>query len=240
MGEKRRSPDEKKKRRRQRRRRKLRRRVPPLSVMPTLVTLGNLVCGFTAIHFAAKPIEATELWGWSTLTVAGALVFLGMFLDAIDEALEAHASIPELPQIEFDPLLQCQGLVGIEGIVGAVVAAEALRAQVAVEVQRVLGAHDGYARGVVGVVEELVVALYDLGQRRHVAAAGGTVEALEHLVHALAYERLDGLDVGRNLQDVAVLELARTVFEVGEPRVTVDLRHSSPSSRAGSAIPARG
>jgi CDP-diacylglycerol--serine O-phosphatidyltransferase len=55
--------------------------------MPTLVTLGNLVSGFTAIHFATKPIDSTGLWGWSSLSVAGALVFLGLFLDAIDGSI---------------------------------------------------------------------------------------------------------------------------------------------------------
>jgi CDP-diacylglycerol--serine O-phosphatidyltransferase len=70
--------------RRRRRTRRLRRHIPPISVMPTLITLGNLVAGFAAIHYAAKPIDASGPWGWSTLTVAGALVFLGMFFDAID------------------------------------------------------------------------------------------------------------------------------------------------------------
>ena len=53
------------------------------SVLPTLLTLGNAICGFAAIHYAAKPIADTA-FGWSTLTVAGALIFLGMFFDAID------------------------------------------------------------------------------------------------------------------------------------------------------------
>ena len=52
--------------------------------MPTLVTLGNLIAGFAAIHYASKPIDSTSLWNWPTLTVAGALIFLGMFFDAID------------------------------------------------------------------------------------------------------------------------------------------------------------
>lgn len=66
------------------RRRRFRRPLPPLSVMPTLVTLGNLVAGFLAIQYAAKPLDASGPWGWSTLTVAGTLVFIGMFLDAVD------------------------------------------------------------------------------------------------------------------------------------------------------------
>lgn len=61
-----------------------RRRQKTLAVVPTLITLGNLVAGFAAIHYAAKPIEAGGPWGWSSLTVAGALVFLGLLLDGID------------------------------------------------------------------------------------------------------------------------------------------------------------
>ena len=49
-----------------------------------MLTLGNLVCGFAAIHYAMKPVEPTKLFEWSTLYVAGILVFLGMFFDAID------------------------------------------------------------------------------------------------------------------------------------------------------------
>jgi CDP-diacylglycerol--serine O-phosphatidyltransferase len=69
----------------QRTRRKLRARrpIPPVSVWPSLVTLGNLVCGFVAIQFAARPIESPGE-GWTSLTIAGALIFLGMFLDAVD------------------------------------------------------------------------------------------------------------------------------------------------------------
>ncbi|MFK7961906.1 MAG: phosphatidylcholine/phosphatidylserine synthase [Phycisphaerales bacterium] len=65
-------------------RRPRRRPLPPISVVPTIITLGNLVAGFAAIHYASKPLETDGPWGWSTLTVAGALIFLGMFFDAID------------------------------------------------------------------------------------------------------------------------------------------------------------
>lgn len=65
-------------------RRPLRRTVPPISVVPTLLTLGNLICGFAAIYYAARPEGVSGLFGWSVLTVAGALVFLGMFFDSID------------------------------------------------------------------------------------------------------------------------------------------------------------
>ena len=55
-----------------------------LSVIPTLLTLGNLICGFAAIHYASKPIGPSNVMGWSTLTIAGALVFLGMVFDGLD------------------------------------------------------------------------------------------------------------------------------------------------------------
>ena len=70
-----------------RRGRRRRRRIPPLAAMPVLVTLGNLIAGFAAIHYAAKPIDSSGPWGWSSLTVAGALVFVGLFLDAIDGSI---------------------------------------------------------------------------------------------------------------------------------------------------------
>ncbi len=61
-----------------------RRQLPPLSVFPTLCTLGNLIAGFAAIHFAAKPHGETGIWEWSGLMVAAVLVFIGMIFDAVD------------------------------------------------------------------------------------------------------------------------------------------------------------
>lgn len=55
-----------------------------MSVVPTVITLGNLVAGFAAIYYASKPLDASGPWGWSSLTVAGALIFLGMLCDAVD------------------------------------------------------------------------------------------------------------------------------------------------------------
>lgn len=60
------------------------RRLPGVAVVPTLLTLGNLVCGFAAIHYASKPVGASNFMGWSTLTIAGALVIAGMLFDGID------------------------------------------------------------------------------------------------------------------------------------------------------------
>ncbi len=64
-----------------------RRRLPPMSVLPTLCTLGNLVCGFAAIPYASMPAEFVGPWGWSGLTCAAALVFVGMLLDTVDGSI---------------------------------------------------------------------------------------------------------------------------------------------------------
>jgi len=64
-----------------------RRVLPPQTVWPLLFTLGNLVSGFAAIHYAYKGAEWHGPWGWSGLTMASALIFLGMFLDSIDGAV---------------------------------------------------------------------------------------------------------------------------------------------------------
>jgi CDP-diacylglycerol--serine O-phosphatidyltransferase len=59
-----------------------------MSVLPTLCTLGNLISGFAAIHYAAREPNVRLLWhDWTPLTLAGALVFFGMLLDAVDGSL---------------------------------------------------------------------------------------------------------------------------------------------------------
>jgi len=65
------------------------RAIPGLKVLPTMMTLANLVCGFAAIFYAARAGEAggPTPFGWHPLTVAGVLVFLGMAFDAVDGSL---------------------------------------------------------------------------------------------------------------------------------------------------------
>lgn len=68
-----------------RRRHAPRRRLPPMSAVPTLLTLGNLIAGFAAIHFAARPPGAPGLpWEWTGLTFAGVLIFTGLLFDGMD------------------------------------------------------------------------------------------------------------------------------------------------------------
>ncbi|MCG3178776.1 MAG: hypothetical protein BIFFINMI_01105 [Phycisphaerae bacterium] len=60
------------------------------SVLPTLATLGNLVCGFGAIYCAARASAGAFPRGFtdvSYFTVAGWLIFLAMVFDALDGRL---------------------------------------------------------------------------------------------------------------------------------------------------------
>ena len=76
--------EQKQTQRKSRVRRRVRKVMPPQIVWPILFTLGNLVAGFAAIHYATKSAEWVGPWGWSGLTMAGSMVFLGMFLDCVD------------------------------------------------------------------------------------------------------------------------------------------------------------
>ncbi len=77
------------------------RRLKTIAVLPTMVTLGNLVCGFAAIHFAMRAMyaagagepasaEATmhsalvERMLPSYLSIGALLIFLGMIFDMFD------------------------------------------------------------------------------------------------------------------------------------------------------------
>lgn len=74
------------------RRRPLRRAVGMVKVLPSLLTLSNLLCGFGAIFYASRPFvrgdEGTYVLGhWQPLSVAAVLIFLGMLFDALDGRL---------------------------------------------------------------------------------------------------------------------------------------------------------
>lgn len=67
---------------RRRNRRKRKRRRISLAVLPTLLTLGNGVCGLAAIALAMSP--ALQWSGEQKLFAAGVLIFAGMLFDALD------------------------------------------------------------------------------------------------------------------------------------------------------------
>ena len=60
------------------------RRLGPTGLWPTLFTLGNLISGFAAIYCATRPLDAAGFWGWTSLTMACALILLGILLDSVD------------------------------------------------------------------------------------------------------------------------------------------------------------
>ncbi len=59
-----------------------------VAVFPTLLTLGNLVCGFFAIVVASRVDKsdgvATDLADTTNVMISGWLIFLGMVFDALD------------------------------------------------------------------------------------------------------------------------------------------------------------
>ncbi len=72
------------------------RHLPPVSVVPTLCTLGNLVAGFAAMHYSLKDPNTLLIVHWTPLEVAAILIFVGMLFDAID------GSIARLAQVQSD------------------------------------------------------------------------------------------------------------------------------------------
>lgn len=72
------------------------RHLPPVSVVPTLCTLGNLVAGFAAMHYSLKDPKTLLIVDWTPLEVAAILIFVGMLFDAID------GSIARLVQVQSD------------------------------------------------------------------------------------------------------------------------------------------
>ena len=66
-------------------------RVRGVAVLPSLFTLGNAVCGFAAIYYAAMPGENFRGFGEklfvSPLALAGYLVFAALLADAVDGRL---------------------------------------------------------------------------------------------------------------------------------------------------------
>lgn len=61
-----------------------RRRLLTISTAPTLMTLGNLLCGFMAVFWASRSGGEVVLGQFRPLTIAAGLVFTGMVFDALD------------------------------------------------------------------------------------------------------------------------------------------------------------
>ena len=65
------------------------RRLRGVAVLPSLFTLGNAICGFAAIYYAAMPPESGShpRFFISPLVLAGYLILIGILADAIDGRL---------------------------------------------------------------------------------------------------------------------------------------------------------
>jgi len=55
-----------------------------VAVLPTLCTLGNVLCGFFAIFWASRPISDVVVFGWTPLVIAAFLIYFGMLFDGLD------------------------------------------------------------------------------------------------------------------------------------------------------------
>lgn len=64
--------------------RRQRARQKTVAILPSMLTLGNLLCGFTSIFLASRAADMELPLGWTPLTFAGVFVFLGMLFDAFD------------------------------------------------------------------------------------------------------------------------------------------------------------
>ena len=58
-----------------------------IAVLPTLFTLGNLLCGSAAIFVASRPVGVDLPFDWTPLTFAAIFVFGGMVLDGLDGSI---------------------------------------------------------------------------------------------------------------------------------------------------------
>ncbi len=96
-----------------------------ISVLPTMLTLGNLLCGFGSIFFASRPIEAGSPLGWSALTFSAVLIFLGMVFDGLDGRIarltrstsdlgEQLDSMADMVSFGVAPAFLAVQLVGVE------------------------------------------------------------------------------------------------------------------------------
>ncbi|MHC4363805.1 MAG: CDP-alcohol phosphatidyltransferase family protein [Planctomycetota bacterium] len=67
-------------------RRMRRQRLKYITILPSLITILNGVCGFAAIVLAGKGVSA-HVGNFSALAVAGYLILLAMFADMLDGRL---------------------------------------------------------------------------------------------------------------------------------------------------------
>lgn len=96
-----------------------------LSVLPTMLTLGNLLCGFASVFLSSRPENTTLPMGWSPLTYAAIFIFLGMLFDGLDGSVARMAratsklgeqldSMADMVTFGVAPAFLAVQLVGVE------------------------------------------------------------------------------------------------------------------------------
>lgn len=95
-----------------------------IAVLPTLFTLGNLLCGFAAVFAASRPADTVLPFDWTPLTFAALWIFLGLILDGLDgriarmtrsesELGEQLDSMADMVTFGVAPAFICVQLAGI-------------------------------------------------------------------------------------------------------------------------------
>ncbi len=95
-----------------------------VAVLPTLFTLGNLLCGFTAVFIASRADDVDMPFQWTPLTFAAILILIGLVLDGLDGAIarlirsesdlgEQLDSLADMVTFGVAPAFMVMQLVGI-------------------------------------------------------------------------------------------------------------------------------
>jgi len=96
-----------------------------IAVLPTMMTLGNALCGFAAIFVATRPADAALPFGLTALVLGCVLIFCGMVLDGLDGGVarltrstsdlgEQLDSMADMVTFGVAPAVLAVTLIGIE------------------------------------------------------------------------------------------------------------------------------
>ena len=96
-----------------------------VAVLPTLLTLGNVLCGFAAVFVASRPETVQLPFHWTSLGVASLFIFLGMLFDGLDgrvarltrstsELGEQLDSMADMVTFGVSPAFLTMQLVGVQ------------------------------------------------------------------------------------------------------------------------------
>jgi len=135
--------------RRRRRRRRRRRVLASVAVAPALMTLGNLLCGFTAVFYASRSSDIEVLGHFRPISVAAALIFGGMIFDALDGGVARLTRSSMLQVLSEDYITTARAKGALER---RVISVHALR-NAFIPVLTLLGVQTSWLLGGAGVTE---------------------------------------------------------------------------------------